>query len=149
MTARAWHSPLFATFVAGLLSCAATLANAASFSGPDYSGVYDCKGVDQHEGPYSGTVTLVRNVAQSSGEYGAYDFKLEVPGYGTYPGQAVSLGKQLAIHFALTDPTPKDYGTGIATVFKDKQGRVGFRKFYYEPEFKGGNSGTETCVRRK
>lgn len=132
-----------------LLAAMPVLAHAAAFTGTDYSGVYDCKGLDQHEGPYTGTVTLTRNTAQSSGEYGAYDFKLEVPGYGTYPGQAVSLDKQIAIHFALTDPTPKDYGTGIATVFKDRQGHIGFRKFYYEPEFKGGNNGTETCVRRK
>jgi hypothetical protein len=132
-----------------LLAAMPLFARAAAFTGTDYSGTYDCKGVDQHEGPYTGTVILSLNAAQSSGAYGAYDFKLEVPGYGSYPGQAVSLGKQLAIHFALTDPTPKDYGTGIATVFKDKQGRTGFKKFYYEPEFKGGNNGTEICIRRK
>lgn len=132
-----------------LLAAAPLLVSAAKFEGPNYSGVYDCKGVDQHEGPYTGTATLSLNATQSRGPYGAYDFKLEVPGYGIYPGQAVSQGKQLALHFALTDPAPKDYGTGIATVFRDKQGRISFRKFYYEPEFKGGNNGMETCVMRK
>ena len=121
----------------------------ADFRGQDFSGVYDCKGLDKSEGAYTGTVTLTLNAAQSSGAYGAYDFKLEVPDYGSYPGQAVSLGKQLAIHFAHTDPATKDFGTGIATIAKDKRGRISFRKFYYEPEFKGGNNGTETCVLRK
>lgn len=118
------------------------------FSGTDYSGVYDCVGLDAKEGEYSGIVTLKLNAKQSSGKYGAYDFKLEVPDYGTYPGQAVSLGKTLAIHFALNDSISKDYGTGIATFSKNKKGKLTFHKFYYEPEFKGGNNGTEDCVQR-
>jgi hypothetical protein len=118
------------------------------FTGTDYSGVYDCIGQDAKEGEYTGIVTLKLNVKQSSGKYGAYDFKLEVPDYGTYPGQAVSLGKTLAIHFALNDSISKDYGTGIATFAKNKKGKLTFHKFYYEPEFKGGNNGTEDCVQR-
>jgi hypothetical protein len=88
------------------------------------------------------------NQEQSSGAYGAYDFKLVVPDYGTYPGQAVSLGRTLAIHFALTDSRSKDYGTGIATVTKNRKGKLVLHKFYYEPEFKGGNNGVEDCVLR-
>lgn len=131
------------------LSAAATIANAApAFSGPDLSGVYDCKGMDAHEGPYTGTVTLELVREQSTGSYGAYRFKLEVPGYGSYPGQAAANGTQMGIHFALTDQSTKDYGTGIAT-FAKKQGKWTFKKFYYEPEFKGGNYGTEECVQRK
>lgn len=118
------------------------------FTGRDYSGVYDCTGNDVKEGEYTGTLTLQLNKEQSSGAYGAYDFKLVVPDYGTYPGQAVSLGKTLAMHFALTDSKSKDYGTGIATVSKNRQGRLTFHKFYYEPEFKGGNNGVEDCVKR-
>ena len=118
------------------------------FTGKDFSGVYDCNGNDAKEGEYSGTVTLQLNNEQSSGAYGAYNFKLVVPDYGTYPGQAVSLGKTLAIHFALNDSRSKDYGTGIATVSKNKKGKLTFHKFYYEPEFKGGNNGVEDCVRR-
>jgi len=139
-------------FVLALILSTTTFAQAplqAAFRGPDYSGVYDCKGLDKSEGAYTGTVTLKLNAAQSNGAYGAYDFKLEVPDYGSYPGQAVSLGRQLAIHFAHTDPATHDFGTGIATVSKDKRGRLNFRKFYYEPEFKGGNNGVETCVLRK
>ncbi|HET8870968.1 MAG TPA: hypothetical protein VFM48_11000 [Aquabacterium sp.] len=118
------------------------------FTGPDYSGTYDCKGNDSQEGPYTGTVTLQLVQAQSAGQYGAYTFKLEVPGYGDYPGHAAAHGHEMAIHFALTDPAPKDFGTGIASFKKQKDGRWSFNKFYYEPEFKGGNHGFETCVQR-
>ncbi len=121
---------------------------AQPFTGKDYSGVYDCTGNDAKEGEYTGIVTLQLNPEQSSGEYGSYDFKLVVPDYGSYPGQAVSLGKTLAIHFALTDSRSKDYGTGIATMARNKKGKLTFHKFYYEPEFKGGNHGVEDCVQR-
>lgn len=123
----------------------------AAFTGPDFSGVYDCKGEDDHEGPYTGTVTLERVASQSIGGHGAYRFLLDVPGYGRYPGHAAAHGMQMAIHFALTDPGTKDYGTGIATFRKVKAaggGKWSFRKYYYEPEFKGGNCGFEDCVQR-
>jgi hypothetical protein len=135
-------------FLAVLFSLTLPAHAAQPFTGKDYSGVYDCTGSDFKEGAYTGTVTLQLNPEQSSGEYGSYDFKLVVPDYGSYPGQAVSLGKTLAIHFALTDSRSKDYGTGIATVAKNKKGKLTFHKFYYEPEFKGGNHGVEDCVQR-
>jgi hypothetical protein len=131
-----------------LLSSYAAFA-APAFTGQDYSGVYDCTGNDSHEGPYKGTVTMALNREQSTGNYGAYQFKLEVPGFGIYLGQAAAEGDKLAMHFALTDPGTKDYGTGIATMKKDKSGRWSFHKYYYEPEFKGGNYGMEDCVLRK
>lgn len=71
-----------------------------------------------------------------------------MPGYGTYLGQAVAQGTQLAVHFALTDQSTKDYGTGIASFAKNDAGKWNFDKYYYEPEFKGGNFGTENCVQR-
>lgn len=118
------------------------------FSGPDFSGVYDCKGDDSHEGKYSGTVTLQLVPSQSLTQYGAYKFKLEVPEYGVYLGQAAASGTHMAMHFALTDQSTKDYGTGIASFKKNKGGKWSFSKFYYEPEFKGGNYGTEECAIR-
>lgn len=118
------------------------------FTGKDYSGVYECTGVDGHEGKYTGTVTMSLVPEQSQGDHGAYKFKLEVPGFGAYLGHAVSEGDKLAIHFGLQDSTTKDFGTGIATVKKDKQGRVSFHKYYYEPEYKGGNTGVEDCVKK-
>ena len=123
-------------------------APAPPFKGTDYSGVYDCQGLDHLEGPYTATVTLTLVPAQSTGRHGAYAFKMDVPGYGTYRGQAAADGPDMAIHFALTDPSTKDYGTGLARFTNNKAGKPGFSKFYYEPEFKGGNFGTETCTRR-
>lgn len=137
-------SPLFLLFAA---SCVYA-GNRTAFIGPDFSGVYECKGDDSHEGPYTGTVTLQLVREQSSGKYGAYEFKLEVPGYGTYPGQAAANGQMLAIHFALTDQSTKDYGTGIAQFTRAKSGKWKFSKYYYEPEFKGGNYGTESCLQK-
>jgi hypothetical protein len=89
---------------------------------------------------------LVRE--QSTGKYAAYRFQLDVPGYGVYPGHAAAHGNTMAIHFALADPSTKDYGTGIAQFGKTKSGKWQFSKYYYEPEFKGGNYGMETCRQR-
>lgn len=127
------------------LMCNGLAIAAPAFGGPDYSGVYECTGVDAHEGKYTGTVTMKLVPDQSAGDHGAYRFKLEVPGFGAYLGHAVSEGNKLAIHFALQDQSTKDYGTGIATIKKGKNGKWAFRKFYYEPEYKGGNTGSEEC----
>lgn len=119
-----------------------------AFVGNDFSGIYDCTGDDSHEGKYTGTVTMKLVPAQSSGEYGAYQFKLEVPNYGTYSGQAAANGTHAAMHFALADQSTKDYGTGIASFKKNKSGKWSFSKYYFEPEFKGGNYGVEHCMQR-
>lgn len=134
--------------VMAMTMCCGLVHAKPAFTGQDYSGVYECTGVDGHEGKYTGTVTMNLVPEQSQGDHGAYKFKLEVPGYGAYLGHAVSEGNKLAIHFGLQDPTTKDFGTGIATVKKGKQGRVSFHKYYYEPEYKGGNTGVEDCVKR-
>ncbi|HQR50969.1 MAG TPA: hypothetical protein PKW44_04965 [Methylophilaceae bacterium] len=137
-----------ALLLTALLAPVATQAQPA-FTGPDYSGVYDCTGNDAHEGPYTGTVTMELDAAQSTGSYGAYKFRLDVPGFGAYLGEAVSEGDRIAMYFALQDPTTHDFGTGLATVSRGADGRTSFSKFYYEPEFKGGNYGTEECMLRK
>ncbi len=130
-------------------SAAATPApTPAPFTGPDLSGVYDCTGQDHHEGPYTATATLRLVPAQSTGRFGAYLFTLDVPGYGSYPGHASARGTQAAIYFALTDPSTKDFGTGIADFKKNAKGKWTFDKHYFEPEFKGGNVGDEHCVQR-
>lgn len=118
------------------------------FTGTDYSGTYDCTGIDAHEGNYSGTVTLALVRGQSTESYGAYEFTLDVPGFGIYRGHAAADGRAMAIHFALSEAGSRDYGTGIANFSKDRDGQWSFRKFYYEPEYKGGNNGFEHCVRR-
>lgn len=118
------------------------------FSGQDFSGIYQCTGDDAHEGKYTGKVTLKIKPEHSSGQYASYDFKLEVPAYGVYLGHAAANGNHVAMHFALQNPSTKDYGTGVAEFRKNKQGLWSFHKFYFEPEFKGGNSGIEDCVRK-
>ena len=124
-------------------------ANAqTAFTGTDFSGIYDCTGQDNSEGTYTGKVTINLVKEKSAGEYGAYQFKLEVPGFGAYPGHAAARDKNMAIYFANTDPSTKDFGTGIANFVKNKGGKWSFKKFYYEPEFKGGNFGIETCTAR-
>jgi len=131
-----------------ILGLTATAQAAPAFRSNDYSGIYACKGQDSQEGPYTGTVTLQRVAAQSSGANGAYTFTLEVPGYGAYPGHGASRGREMAIYFANTDSSTKDYGTGIASFSKRKSGKWSFTKFYYEPEFKGGNFGREHCIQQ-
>lgn len=131
-----------------LLAIAPMAAAKPAFTGQDFSGVYDCKGDDSHEGKYTGTVTMELVPSQSLNNYGAYKFKLEVPNYGTYSGQAAAHGSNAAMHFALADQSAKDYGTGIANFKKHKTGKWSFSKYYYEPEFKDGNYGTEECTQR-
>ena len=134
-----------------LLALALACGSAAAqpvFIGNDYSGVYACSGDDSREGKYTGTVTLELVREQSSGEDGAYRFKLEVPGFGAYPGEAAARGEAMAIHFANTDPAANDFGTGIATFRKNAAGKWAFSKYYYEPQYKGGNHGTESCTQQ-
>jgi hypothetical protein len=146
---RSLHRPF--AFTAALLLCLAAPVMAAErkapYTGPDFSGVYECRGEDSHEGRYTSTVTLELVKAQSVGKYAAYTFKMEVPGYGSYPGHVAANGLNAAIYFALNDSATKDYGTGIAQ-FSRKGGKWQFNKYYYEPEFKGGNYGTETCLQK-
>lgn len=121
-------------------------AHAETSKTPDFSGVYQCVGDDAHEGKYTGTVTMKLKPEHSKANYASYDFKLEVPEYGTYLGHAAANGHHVAMHFALQDQSTKDYGTGIAEMKKNPTGQWSFHKFYFEPEFKGGNTGVEDCV---
>lgn len=129
-----------------LLTANSSYAGIKKFSAPNFSGVYSCTGNDKNEGAYTATVRLEIDYGNSQNQFGAYKFTLEVPGYGIYPGHAASEANLMAIHFAHTDPSTKDYGTGIAKFKKNKHGKWTFQKYYYEPEFKGGNFGFETCT---
>jgi hypothetical protein len=133
-------------FICILLFFVSFSAHAEQTAAQDFSGVYNCTGDDAHEGKYTGVVTMALKPAQSKGNYASYDFKLEVPGYGTYLGHAAANGYHVAMHFALQDQSTKDYGTGIAEMKKNANGQWSFHKFYFEPEFKGGNTGVEDCV---
>lgn len=132
-----------------LLACligSAPLVHAAKLPA-DFSGRYECKGQDKAEGPYDGVVELEKVAAQSTSDYTAYRFKLIVPGFGEYPGHASGKGADMAIYFANTDQKDKDYGTGLARFEQSSKGVLKFTKFYYQPEYKGGNNGTEVCTR--
>ncbi len=120
----------------------------------DFSGVYQCTGVDAHEGKYSGIVTMKIKPEHSKAQYASYDFALEVPDFGQYLGHAAANGNVVAMHFALPQEgnqyggKTQDFGTGIAKFKKNKQGKWTFHKFYFEPTFKGGNTGLEDCVQQ-
>ncbi|WP_047518347.1 hypothetical protein [Methylophilus sp. Q8] len=135
---------------AGLLSCWMA-ANAYAL---DLSGVYACTGNDAHEGKYTGTVTMKLRPEHSKGADASYDFQLEVPDYGVYKGHAAAHGMHAAMHFALPTENGEyggkthDFGTGIAEFKKNAKGQLSFRKFYFEPGFKDGNTGVEECVRK-
>lgn len=118
------------------------------FSGPDYTGVYSCVGHDAHEGDYQGKVTLKLRREHSQAQFGSYNFLLEVPGYGKYPGHMAANGLNAAMHFALENQSTHDFGTGISEFSKNPKGKWQFHKFYFEPQFKGGNSGFEDCVQQ-
>jgi len=133
-------------FICSLLLLASFNGYAAQTTVQDFSGVYNCTGDDAHEGKYTGVVTMALKPARSKENYASYDFKLEVPGYGTYLGHAAANGNHVAMHFALQDQSTKDYGTGIAEMKKNANGQWSFHKFYFEPEFKGGNTGVEDCT---
>ncbi|MEC4593409.1 hypothetical protein VPG91_20565 [Nitrospirillum amazonense] len=144
---RARPAALLAALFIAVASTAVAQTASAPFTGRDLSGTYACTGVDGHEGAYTSTVTLEMDRAQSHGKRAGYHFRMEVPNYGTYHGVATADGDALAITFAHEDPTTQDYGTGIAKVSRTKDGKVRFDKFYYEDAYKGGNTGTESCVR--
>ena len=99
------------------------------FRAPDFSGVYACKGLDAHEGEYKGKVTLKLKKDHSQGQYGSYDFLLEVPGFGKYPGHMAANGLSAAMYFALEDQSTHDFGTGISQFSKNAKGQWQFISF--------------------
>lgn len=131
-----------------LLISHATFAN-EKINQADFSGKYVCDGDDFKEGKYQGQVSIQRIVPHSTEEYTSYQFELVVPGFGKYPGHAAAYQNTMAIYFANTQHLKNhDFGTGIATFNKNSNGKWTFKKFYYEPEFKGGNHGVEICTQQ-
>lgn len=124
-----------------------TLAATEAFKGPDFCGLYNYKGKDNKEALYTAVVTPTLNKTPSTGKSAANDFKMGGPGDSTYLGQAAGQDRTLAIQFALTDPSIKHHRTGVATVTV-KNGKTGFHKYYYEPQFNGDNYCTEDCLKR-
>lgn len=122
-------------------------ASQPPFTGTDYSGVYNCTGMDSHIGEFKGTVDMQLDAKQSTGPYGAYRFRLTLADKSIYNGFAAAHADSLAIYFAHTDPVLKDYGVGIAKMTADPDGKPAFSKYYYGPEYEGGGHGMENCVK--
>ena len=131
-----------------MLTSHITFAAPTVFTGTDFSGTYDCSGSDQHDGNFSGAITLELVRAQSTGRYGSYTVKFEATGFGSYLGHAAARDNNMALYFANTDASKKDFGNSIVTLRKNRNDKWQFESFYYEPEYYGGNYGTELCVMR-
>lgn len=131
-----------------LLLCGASAFAAGPFTGNDISGVYTCTGQDVKDGAYTITATFRINHDQSTGNQGSYQVHWTVPGLGDYVGIAVSDGSYIAASFANTKPGSKDYGLGLATTNVDMRNQLHFSNFYFEPDYKGGDHGTEDCVQQ-
>lgn len=119
-----------------------------AFTGTDFSGIYDCTGNDEHDGKYQSAVTLKIVPSKSFDKYGAYTLSSEVPGLGTYEGYAAIQGTHMSMYFGLKEPKSQDYGTGIASFSKAKNGKWSFHLYYFEPTYNKGNYGLEDCLHR-
>jgi hypothetical protein len=119
------------------------------FSGTDYSGTYLCRGLDAKEREYTAKMQLEIQFRYSQGSYAAYRLSLDIPGQGSFIGHAASESDRMALHFTKTEKDTTEYGTGIAKMKRNKQGRWTFTNYFYSPEFQNGNMGFETCVREK
>ncbi len=130
-----------------LLLSFAQLAQAKStFTGVNYSGDYDCKGLNDQVGDYDVKVRLRLNKYSSHGTFGAYSYEVETVNSVVYTGQAAADGNRIALSFNLTESRGVEHSTGIATMKKNDQGRWTFKRLYYEGDDNAGIYGTETCV---
>ena len=119
------------------------------FTGPNFSGVYLCKGSNNKVGEYEVTATLKLNRISSHGSFGVYDFSTETENSLVYKGQAIAKGYKLAMTFNLTDGRNAEYSTGLADVQQISSTRWAYTNNYYEPDENGGDYGSENCVMKK
>ena len=119
------------------------------FVGPNFSGIYSCKGENNKVGEYEVVATLKLNRISSHGGFGVYDFNTETENSLVYKGQAIANGYKLALTFNLSDSRSNEYSTGIADVQKVSNTRWAYTNHYYEPDENGGNVGSEYCVMQK
>ncbi len=119
------------------------------YVGPNFSGVYSCKGANNKVGEYEVVATLKLNRISSHGSFGIYDFNTETENALVYKGQAIATGNKLALTFNLSDGRNAEYSTGIADVQKISNTRWAYTNYYYEPDENGGDYGSEYCVMQK
>lgn len=128
------------------------IANAKAspeFTGPNFSGVYSCKGSNNKVGEYEVLATLKLNRANSQGDFGVYDFNTETENDLVYRGQAIAKNYTLALTFNLSNAKNAEYSTGIADVQRISSKRWAYTNHYYEPDENGGDYGSEYCVMKK
>ena len=119
------------------------------YGGPNFSGIYSCKGTNNKVGEYEVVATLKLNRISSHGSFGVYDFNTETENALVYKGQAIASGYRLALTFNLSDARNAEYSTGIADIQKISSTRWAYTNHYYEPDENGGDSGSEYCVMQK
>ena len=123
-----------------------SMANAKSvFTGQNYSGTYNCKGSNEQVGDYEVTVRLKLNRVSSYGHFGAYYYETETENSVVYNGHAIADGNRLSIALELSEGRNSEPSVGTAVIKRDENGRLSFRKNYYEPDDNGGNYGSEHC----
>lgn len=122
----------------------------AEIIGKDLSGSYECKGLDHHDGKFSGILNLKRDNSVNDGKNANYKFnftddngqKVIYTGYATVSHN----NSPLAVYFSNTDVKQKD-DFGIATIMVDvKKGKLVLHESYYQPTYYGGNYGTKECI---
>jgi hypothetical protein len=119
------------------------------YIGPNFSGVYSCKGANNKVGEYEVVVTLKLNRVSSQSSYALYDLNTETENALVYKGQAIASAYKLALTFNLSDGRSTDYSTGIADIQKISSTRWAYTNHYYEPDESGGDYGSEHCVMQK
>jgi hypothetical protein len=119
------------------------------FIGPNFSGIYSCKGSNNKVGEYEVVATLKLNRISSRGGFGVYDFNTETENSLVYKGHAIANGYKLALTFNLSDGRTAEYSTGIADIQKISSTRWAYTNHYYEPDENGGDYGSEHCVMQK
>jgi hypothetical protein len=138
--------------LAALFACslhAFASEEAPSFEGPNFSGVYACKGSNNKVGEYEVFATLKLNRANSHGNFGVYDFTTETENEVVYKGQAIANGYKMALTFNLTNRRSAEFSTGIADVAPISSKRWAYTNHYYEPDETGGDYGREYCQMQK
>lgn len=119
------------------------------FGGPNFSGIYSCKGSNNKVGEYEVLATLKLNKANSQNGFGVYDFNTETENDLVYRGQAIAKNYTLALTFNLSNAKNAEYSTGIAEIQKVSSTRWAYTNHYYEPDENGGDYGSEYCVMQK
>ena len=116
------------------------------------AGTYICNGYDKQEGSYNGAklvITLDAKNSDFSNNYGAY----KAIGGSGYIIEIAASGNSYAYYYRSAKPSKVDdhgVGTGVVIHDKDAQGNVSteMHTFFYVPNYKGGDTVYETCVKQ-